>query len=131
MAGAARSRRGRRNRRGFLRDLRSGARACWIAEIDGEPVGSVFLVRASDEVANIRLLLVEPSARGLGIGRALVEQCIEFARERGTRKITLWTQSILVGARAIYQKQGFRLVEQWVHDDFGKPEASETWDLTL
>jgi DNA-binding MarR family transcriptional regulator/GNAT superfamily N-acetyltransferase len=116
---------------GFLKTSDPARERCWIAEMDGEPVGSIFLVRDSDEVARIRLLIVDPKGRGLGIGRMLVEASIAFAREAGYRKITLWTHAVLTAARAIYRKQGFRLVEQWVHDDFGKPEPSETWELTL
>jgi DNA-binding MarR family transcriptional regulator/N-acetylglutamate synthase-like GNAT family acetyltransferase len=116
---------------GFLKTFDPAREQCWIAEMDGEPVGSIFLVRDSDEVARIRLLIVDPKGRGLGIGRALVETSIAFARSAGYRKITLWTHKVLTAARAIYQKQGFRLVEQWVHDDFGKPEPSETWELEL
>lgn len=116
---------------GFLKTSDPARERCWIAEMDGEPVGSIFLVRDSDEVARIRLLIVDPKGRGLGIGRMLVEASIAFARNAGYRKITLWTHAVLTAARAIYQKQGFRLIEQWVHDDFGKPEPSETWELTL
>jgi DNA-binding MarR family transcriptional regulator/predicted GNAT family acetyltransferase len=116
---------------GFLKTHDPARERCWIAEMNGEPVGSIFLVRDSDEVARIRLLIVDPKGRGLGIGRMLVEASIGFARAAGYRKITLWTHAVLTAARAIYQKQGFRLVEQWVHDDFGKPEPSETWELTL
>jgi DNA-binding MarR family transcriptional regulator/N-acetylglutamate synthase-like GNAT family acetyltransferase len=116
---------------GFLKTSDPARERCWIAEMDGEPVGSIFLVRDNDEVARIRLLIVDPKGRGLGIGRMLVEASIAFARHAGYRKITLWTHTVLTAARAIYQKQGFRLVEQWVHDDFGKPEPSETWELTL
>ncbi len=116
---------------GFLKTSDPARERCWIAEIDGEPVGSIFLVRDSDEVARIRLLIVDPKGRGLGIGRMLVEASIAFARNAGYRKITLWTHAVLTAARAIYQKQGFRLIEQWVHDDFGKPEPSETWELML
>jgi DNA-binding MarR family transcriptional regulator/GNAT superfamily N-acetyltransferase len=116
---------------GFLKSCDPARERCWIAEMDGEPVGSIFLVRDNDEVARIRLLIVDPKGRGLGIGRMLVEASIAFARSAGYRKITLWTHAVLTAARAIYQKQGFRLVEQWVHDDFGKPEPSETWELTL
>lgn len=115
----------------FLKNFDPAREHCWIAEIDGEIVGSVFLVRDSEGVARLRLLLVDAQARGLGLGRDLVEQCIAFARKAGYRKITLWTHGVLTAARAIYQKTGFRLVEQWVHDDFGKPEPSETWELTL
>jgi DNA-binding MarR family transcriptional regulator/N-acetylglutamate synthase-like GNAT family acetyltransferase len=116
---------------GFLKTSDPARERCWIAEMDGEPVGSIFLVRDSDEVARIRLLIVDPKGRGLGIGRMLVEASIAFACNAGYRKITLWTHAVLTVARAIYQKQGFRLIEQWVHDDFGKPEPSETWELTL
>jgi DNA-binding MarR family transcriptional regulator/GNAT superfamily N-acetyltransferase len=115
----------------FLKNFDAKREACWIAEIDGEPVGSVFLVRESDDVARLRLLIVEPQARGLGIGKRLVDECVRFARRAGYAKITLWTHGVLTAARAIYQRAGFRLVEQWVHDEFGKPEASETWELVL
>jgi DNA-binding MarR family transcriptional regulator/GNAT superfamily N-acetyltransferase len=115
----------------FLKNFDGKRERCWIAEIDGAPVGSVFLVRDSDEVARLRLLIVDPGARGLGIGKRLVDECISFARKAGYKKITLWTHGVLVAARAIYQRAGFQLTEQWVHDEFGKPEASETWELTL
>jgi GNAT superfamily N-acetyltransferase len=95
------------------------------------PVGSVFLVRETDEVARLRLLIVEPRARGLGVGARLVDECIRFARAAGYREITLWTHSVLTAARAIYERAGFRLVKQWTHDDFGKEEGSETWEMTL
>lgn len=115
----------------FLKNFDPARERCWIAEIDGEPVGSVFLLRETDEVARLRLLLVEPHARGLGLGRDLVEQCIAFARAAGYRRITLWTHGVLTAAREIYRKTGFTLVEQWVHEDFGKPEPSESWELDL
>lgn len=116
---------------GFLKNLDPAREQCWIAELNGEPVGSVFLVRDSDDVARLRLLLVEPRARGLGLGERLVDACIAFARKAGYRKITLWTHGVLTAARAIYQKKGFTRVAEWVHDDFGKPEPSESWELVL
>ena len=104
---------------------------CWIAEKDGEIAGSVFLVRESDKVARLRLLLVEPSARGLGIGNRLVDECTRFARQVGYKKITLWTQSILHAARHIYKKAGYRLTKQERHREFGYDLVGETWDLSL
>ena len=115
----------------FLKSWDPAREQCWIAEIDGEPVGSIFLVRASDDVAKIRLLLVEKKARGLGVGRALVEQCIRFAKDAGYRSITLWTQTILVAARGIYQHAGFQCVRQEKHHSFGVDLIGETWELEL
>lgn len=115
----------------FIRSYDPSREHCWIAEIDGEPVGSIFLVRASDEVAKLRLLLVEEKARGLGVGRALTQQCIHFARQSGYSSITLWTQSILVAARGIYQRAGFRRVSEEKHHSFGVDLVGETWDLKL
>ena len=104
---------------------------CWIAEKDGEIVGSVFLITHSKTVAQLRLMLVEPKARGLGIGARLVDECIAFSREKGYRKITLWTNSILLAARHIYTRAGFRLVHKERHTSFGHALVGETWDLTL
>lgn len=104
---------------------------CWIAERGGAIVGSVFLVKKSQSVAKLRLLLVEPSARGLGIGGRMVEECIRFARRAGYRKITLWTQSNLDAARHIYRKAGFRVVKRERNQSFGSRLVSETWDLKL
>ena len=110
----------------FIKNYDATREHCWIAEADGKPLGSVFLVKASDDLAKLRLLLVEKDARGLGIGRALVEQCMRAAREKGYKRMTLWTQSILVAARKIYQDAGFTLVASEPHRSFGQNLIGET-----
>jgi DNA-binding MarR family transcriptional regulator/GNAT superfamily N-acetyltransferase len=115
----------------FVRNQDPKRERCWIAEREGENIGSVFLVRETDELARLRLLLVEPKARGLGIGAKLAEEAVRFARAAGYRKITLWTHAVLVAARRIYQKAGFELTQQWKHDMFGKELLAETWELEL
>jgi N-acetylglutamate synthase-like GNAT family acetyltransferase len=103
-----------------------------MAEKDGEIVGSVFLVKKSKTVAKLRLLLVEPSARGLGIGQRLVDECLRFARQAGYKKIVLWTQSELPAARHIYQQAGFHLLQQKEHRSWGRDDlVSEIWELKL
>ncbi len=115
----------------FITNYNPARERCWIAEMDGEIVGSVFVVQSSETVAKLRLLLVEPGARGLGLGTRLVEECIRFARRRGYQKLMLWTNSVLVEARHIYEKTGFRLVEEEAHHSFGHDLIGETWELLL
>ena len=115
----------------FLKHYDPKAERCWVAERSGETLGCVLLVKSSKQIAKLRLLLVEPSARGLGIGKRLVEECIRFAREKGYRKIVLWTHSNLSAARGIYQKAGFQLVGTDSHEDFGPRVTAETWELRL
>jgi DNA-binding MarR family transcriptional regulator/GNAT superfamily N-acetyltransferase len=115
----------------FVENLERSRERCWIAEIDGEPVGSVFVVKESKTLAKLRLLIVEPKARGRGLGRRLVEECIAFAREKGYRRLVLWTQSNLAAARAIYRKTGFKRVKQEKHASFGVKLTGEYWELAL
>ena len=116
----------------FIKNFDPAAERCWIAERDGEPVGSVFLVRRSKTVAQLRLLIVDPRARGLGLGKRLVAECIRFARERGYKKITLWTQSILMAARQVYAQAGFQMVSAEEAGGFGtEPVSDEIWELKL
>jgi len=115
----------------FLTSFDASRERCWIADIDGAQVGSVFLVRHSDDVAKLRLLLVDPAGRGQRLGRRLVAECIAFAQACGYRKITLWTQSILVAARRIYQDADFVLVATEPHRSFGQSLIGETWEREL
>ena len=123
----------------FIERFEPAREASWIAEREGVNVGCVFLVRARSEAggaviprtAQLRMLLVDPAARGAGVGAGLVAECERFARAKGYRRITLWTNSILVAARAIYTKAGYRLVESKPHRSFGQRLIGETWELAL
>ena len=115
----------------FIKNLDKERERCWIAEMDGEPVGSVFVVKENKTTAKLRLLIVDPKARGRGLGKRLVDECIRFARAKGYRKLVLWTQSNLAAARAIYRKAGFRKIKEEKHASFGVKLTGEYWQLAL
>lgn len=116
---------------GFVRSFDPTRERCWIAERDGRRVGCIFLVSGSDTIAKLRLTVVEPEARGLGLGKRLVDECVQFARATGYTGITLWTMNVLVTARHIYEQAGFRLVAEEPGRHFGHDLVSETWELEL
>lgn len=115
----------------FINNYDPQKERCWIAEMQGERVGSIFCVKKDDEVAKLRLLLVDPKARGWGLGTRLVEECIRFARRSGYQKLTLWTNDVLVEARHIYEKKGFELIEEEAHHSFGQDLIGQNWNLML
>jgi len=115
----------------FINNYNPEREKCIIAELNGEIVGSVFIVESDDTVAKLRLLIVEPKARGLGLGNKLVEESIKFAKETGYKKLILWTQNVLEVARHIYKKAGFKKVAEEPHNRFGKELIAETWELEL
>ena len=115
----------------FIQNFDPKRERCWIAEIEGEIVGSVFLVKDSETVSKLRLLLVHPKARGLGMGKRMVNESLRFARQAGYRKTMLWTNNVLLAARHIYETAGFKLVLQEPHHSFGHDLVGETWELEL
>lgn len=115
----------------FVNNFDAKREQSWIAEMDGQVVGSVFVAKGDEETAKLRLLLVEPKARGAGLGTRLVDECIRFARRAGYRKLSLWTNDVLHAARRIYQRAGFELVEENEHHSFGHDLVGQTWELKL
>jgi GNAT superfamily N-acetyltransferase len=116
---------------GFVQNFDAARERCWIARLGGRPVGSIFLVRKSDAEAQLRLLFVEADARGHGVGAQLVDACMAAARQMGYRRMSLWTNAVLVSARRLYQARGFTLVDEEAHNDFGVPQTGQHWVVDL
>jgi DNA-binding MarR family transcriptional regulator/N-acetylglutamate synthase-like GNAT family acetyltransferase len=115
----------------YVRQYKADSERCWMAELNGERVGSVFVVRKSKTVAQLRMLILTPNARGLGLGARLTDECISFARSKGYKKMVLWTNSCLIVARSIYAKRGFKLIKSEAYQGFGQSLVGETWELKL
>jgi GNAT superfamily N-acetyltransferase len=115
----------------YLRRQKPQSERCWVAEVGGEKVGSVFVVRKSKNVAQLRMLILTPKARGLGLGARMTDECIAFARSKGYKKMLLWTNSCLIAARHIYARRGFQLVKSEPYHGFGHDLVGETWELKL
>jgi len=115
----------------FINRFQPGRERCWVAEREGEVVGSVFVVRQDDDTARLRMLYVESSARGLGLGQRLVNECLQFARACGYRRMVLWTNDVLISARRIYVAAGFQLVEEEKHRSFGQDLVGQVWAREL
>jgi GNAT superfamily N-acetyltransferase len=115
----------------FVKNFQPEWERCWIAEKDGIRVGSVFVVKQEQGVAKLRMLILTPEARGLGLGMRLTDEAIAFARTKGYKKMVLWTNACLLAARSIYEKRGFELIQTEVYEGFGKDLVSETWELQL
>ena len=115
----------------YIKNFDPKMERCWIAEVNGENAGSVFVVKKTEEIAKLRMLIVDPKARGLGIGKRLVQECLRFARQKGYKRMTLWTNGCLLAARHIYQRAGFELVASEPYHDLGQDLVGETWEMDL
>ena len=119
------------DRKEFVQNFDAESERCWVAEMNNEIVGSVFVVRHDETTAKLRLLYVEEAARGLGLGRTLVDEVVQFSRDKGYKKLVLWTNSVLGSARHIYEDVGFELIDEAPHHSFGHDLMGQTWSLDL